>query len=312
MNLPSRIPFHSLALLGSAALVLIALPACQAASTTPEVAPSSQEAPPIQTQKVSDSIYMLIGRGGNLGVSVGDDGLLLIDDKFADLAPDIKAALAVLAKDAGLERSAPRLLVNTHHHGDHTGGNPEFGGESTIIAQSNVRKRLADPIAKSPMPREGLPIVTFDENLSLHFNGEEIRLVHLAAGHTDGDTVVMFTQSNVVHMGDLCFNGLFPFIDTASGGTVAGYIANLELVLANTTEATQFIPGHGPLAHRADIVALRDMLKGVVKLVQSALDQGQTVEDMKAAKLLAPYAAWNWNFITAEKLIDTVAGELGQ
>jgi cyclase len=269
-----------------------------------------QDESAIQTQMVTDSIYMLIGPGGNLGVSVGEDGLLLIDDKFANLAPDIKAALATLAKDGGLERVTPRFLVNTHHHGDHTGGNAAFGKDATIIAQTNVRKRLADPTADSPMAKVGLPIVTFDEGLSVHFNGEEIRLVHLASGHTDGDTVVMFTDSNVVHMGDLCFNGLFPYIDTSSGGTVAGYIAGLDQVLLSTNEATQYIPGHGDLATRADVVALRDMLNDVVGLVQAAHDEGQTADQMKAAKLLARYDAWNWSFITAERLIDTVAGEL--
>jgi cyclase len=302
MNIPFRLSFHSLVPLCVAAL---AMTACK-------VTPSSQETPVIQTQKITDSIYMLIGPGGNLGVSVGEDGLLLIDDKFANLAPDIKAALAVLANSAGLAQSAPRFLVNTHHHGDHTGGNPEFGDESTIIAQTNVRNRLADPTAKSPMPKVGLPVVTFDKGLSLHLNGEEIRLVHLAAGHTDGDTVVMFTDSNVVHMGDLCFNHLYPYIDTAAGGTVAGYIENLEFLLASTNEATQYIPGHGPLASRADIIDLREMLEGVVQLVQAAMAEGKTAEDMKASKLLAPYDAWNWDFITAEKMIDTVAGELAQ
>jgi glyoxylase-like metal-dependent hydrolase (beta-lactamase superfamily II) len=253
---------------------------------------------------------MLIGAGGNLGVSVGEDGLLLIDDKFANLAPDIKEALAALAKERELTRTTPRFLVNTHHHGDHTGGNAEFGKDATIIAHTNVRKRLADPASDRPMPKSGLPIVTFDQGLSVHFNGEQIELLHLAAGHTDGDTVVMFKDSNVVHMGDLCFNGLFPYIDTASGGTVAGYIANLQQVLDSTNESTQYIPGHGDLATRADIVALRDMLTDVVVLVQAAMEEGQSAEDMKAAKLLAGYDEWNWSFITAERLIDTVAGEL--
>ncbi|MFT6712979.1 MAG: cyclase [Planctomycetota bacterium] len=297
---PFRLATISLVPILASALVLTAL----------RPAMSEQDGPAIQTQKVTDSIYMLIGAGGNLGVSVGEDGLLLIDDKFANLAPDIKEALAALAKERELTRTTPRFLVNTHHHGDHTGGNAEFGKDATIIAHTNVRKRLADPASDRPMPKSGLPIVTFDQGLSVHFNGEQVELLHLAAGHTDGDTVVMFKDSNVVHMGDLCFNGLFPYIDTASGGTVAGYIANLQQVLDSTNESTQYIPGHGDLATRADIVALRDMLTDVVVLVQAAMEEGQSAEDMKAAKLLAGYDEWNWSFITAERLIDTVAGEL--
>ena len=293
-----------------ASIALVPLLAGTLLLTALKPAMSEQDGPAIQTQKVTDSIYMLIGAGGNLGVSVGEDGLLLIDDKFANLAPDIKAALATLADERELTRKTPRFLVNTHHHGDHTGGNAEFGKDSTIIAHTNVRKRLADPAGDRPMPKVGLPIVTFDQGLSVHFNGEQIELLHLAAGHTDGDTVVMFKSSNVVHLGDLCFNGLFPYIDTASGGTVAGYIANLQQVLDQTNESTQYIPGHGELATRADIVALRDMLSDVVKRVQAAMDAGQSVDEMKAAKLLADYDEWNWSFITAERLLDTVAGEL--
>ncbi|MDF1837429.1 MAG: MBL fold metallo-hydrolase [Planctomycetota bacterium] len=306
---------QSLSSLAPVCLAAFAFTACQSGSVAaaPSPAPAVvQKDSKIQTQKVTDSIYMLVGRGGNLGVSVGEDGLLMIDDKFANLAPDIKEALAALAKDAGLDSADPRFLVNTHHHGDHTGGNAEFGADSTIIAQSNVRKRLADPAARRTMPKVGLPIVTFDHGLSVHFNGEEIRLMHLAAGHTDGDTVVLFMDSNVVHMGDLCFNHLFPYIDTASGGTVAGYIQNIEHVLESTNETTQYIPGHGPLATRANIIELRDMLKGVVKLVQEAHAAGQTPAEMKAGKLLAPYESWNWNFITADKMIDTVAGEFAK
>ena len=265
----------------------------------------------IETQHVAGPLYMLTGNGGNLGVSVGPDGVLLIDDKFANLAEEIQEALDALAEDADLASGTPRFLVNTHHHGDHTGGNPFFGKKATIVAHENVRKRLSEPGASNPMAPTGLPIVTFADGLSIHFNGEELKLVHLAAGHTDNDTVVYFTGSNVVHTGDLCFNRLFPFIDTAGGGSLAGYIADLDLLIRTTNEDTRFIPGHGALANRADLEALSGMLKTVKGLVQAELDAGKSIQDMQDEKLLARFDAWNWSFITADKLIDTVAKELG-
>lgn len=265
----------------------------------------------IESQHVVGPVHMLTGSGGNLGVSVGPDGVLLIDDKFANLAEEIQAALDTLATDANLQAGTPRFLINTHHHGDHTGGNPYFGKRSTIFAHANVRTRLIGEDPTRAMAPEGLPVVTYEDGLSIYFNGEEIQLVHLASGHTDGDTVVYFKGSNVVHMGDLGFIGLFPFIDTKGGGSVAGFLANLGQLLRTTDAKTRFIPGHGELASRADVQALRDMLQAVTERVQAALDAGKSAEDMKAEKLLAEFDSWNWSFITAEKLIDTVAGELG-
>ncbi len=264
----------------------------------------------VEIQHVAGPIHMLTGPGGNLGVSVGADGVLLIDDKFANLAEQIQVSLDELASEAKLPNGKPRFLVNTHHHGDHTGGNPHFGTSATIVAHTNVRKRLSDNKSGDAMATQGLPIVTFEDGLSIHFNGEEIRLLHLPAGHTDGDTVVFFTGSNVVHMGDLGFIGLFPYIDAESGGTVAGFITNLGSVLERTKEDTLFIPGHGDLASRSEVLALRSMLQTVEGLVRDALSQGKTAKDMIDEDLLAEYESWSWNFITSERMIQTVVDEL--
>ena len=176
----------------------------------------------IKSQAVAGSIHMLVGSGGNIGVSVGPDGVLIVDDQFAPLAEKIEAALAAL------DKGALKFVLNTHWHGDHTGGNAHFGRKGYIIAQDNVRKRLAD---KSDTPKEALPVLTFENSMSVHFNGEEIRLIHLGPGHTDGDSIVYFTKSGVVHMGDLFFNGRFPFVDLGSGGDVAGLMRNIEAAL---------------------------------------------------------------------------------
>jgi glyoxylase-like metal-dependent hydrolase (beta-lactamase superfamily II) len=263
-------------------------------------------------EHVAGPVHMITGQGGNLGVSAGPDGVLLIDDQFAPLAPKIQASLAALAEAAGLDSGAPRFLINTHHHGDHTGGNAIFGEAATILAHANVRARLLAPGRGEPMVAAGLPVVTYADGLSLHFNGEEIRLVHLPRGHTDGDTAVFFTGSKVVHVGDLFFNGRFPFIDIDGGGSIAGYLEGIQLVLDLTDANTRYIPGHGPLASRADLEALHAMLIDAQGLVRGALAEGKSADDMKAAKLLEKYAAWGWGFVDAGRMIDTLVRGLAE
>ena len=204
----------------------------------------------INTVPVAGNVSMLIGQGGNIGVSAGPDGVLIIDDQFAPLAGQIRTALAALGSDV------PQFLLNTHFHGDHTGGNAEFGAESIIVAHENVRVRLLSGDA----PARALPVVTYDDDVSLHFNGEEITLIHMPRGHTDTDSVVMFADSNVIHMGDHFFNGGFPFVDLGSGGTVQGYISNLELALSWIGDDTAIIPGHGSLASKADLLEFYNMI----------------------------------------------------
>ncbi len=254
----------------------------------------------IKAEKVAGSVYMLYGvggfAGGNIGVSVGEDGIVLVDDKFEPLVPKIRAALG------GLSDQPVRFVLNTHHHGDHTHGNRAFGLDSTIIAHHNVRSRLAtDGQSGTAVPGHALPIVTFDSELTLHLNGEEIRGVHFPAGHTDGDTVVFFTGSNVVHMGDYFFNGIFPFIDLDSGGTVPGYIAAMGKILAELPADAKIIPGHGPLATRADLETNLKMLEETAAVIRQAIADGKSLEQVKEERLLARWDSYSWSFITTER-----------
>src|SRR5262245_16857856 len=210
----------------------------------------------IKAEKVAGNVYMLAGvggfAGGNIGVSVGDDGVVLVDDEFAPLVPKIEAALQ------GITPKPVRFVLNTHFHGDHTHGNKVFGLKSTIIAHDNVRKRVAaddsfDGKPGTPAPKHALPIITFDNSVTVHLNGEDIYGLHFPAGHTDSDTVVFFKQSGVVHMGDDFFNGMFPFIDLESGGSIKGYVAAVEKVVAELPADVKVIPGHGALAGKPEL-----------------------------------------------------------
>ena len=259
----------------------------------------------IKAEKVAGSVYMLYGvggfAGGNIGVSVGDDGIVLVDDQFEPLVPKIEAALK------GVSDKPVRFVINTHFHGDHTHGNKVFGLKSTVIAHDNVRKRLAadesfDNKPGTKAPPHALPVITFDDQVSVHLNGETVRGLHVPAGHTDGDTVVYFTKSNVVHMGDDFFNGLYPFIDLENGGTVKGYLEAVEKVLAGVPEDAKIIPGHGPLATRTDLAAYLAMLKETSAIVQKGIDQGQTVDQLVAAKPLAKWDKWSW-FMTSDAFV---------
>jgi cyclase len=250
----------------------------------------------IRTVPVSGPISMLVGSGGNIGVSVGSDGLLIIDDQYAPLAPKIKAALAELGSET------PKFLLNTHFHGDHTGGNAVFGIGSVIVAQENVRSRLMATDA----PSSALPVVTFDDNITLHFNGEDITLLHMPAGHTDTDSVVLFEDSNVIHMGDHFFNGGFPFVDLSSGGTVQGYLRNLEKALSWIDDDTQVIPGHGPLGTKADLLKFYNVVKDTSTAIRIKKSQRMSQEDIVAAGLGAEYASWGTGFINEQRWIETV------
>ncbi len=239
--------------------------------------------------KVAGNIYMIESTGGfgggNIGVSVGDDGIVIVDDKFAPLAPKIEAALK------GISDKPVRFVLNTHYHGDHTHGNRVWGKSASIIAHANVRKRLLqpDPDTKEPTPPVALPVVTFDHSASVHLNGEDIRALHFPSGHTDGDSVIFFTQSNVIHMGDDFFNGMFPFIDLESGGTVPGYIGAVEGVVKQAKPDTKFIPGHGPLASLDDLKGYLAMLKDSYQIVAAGAKQGKTLEQLNQQKVLAKY-----------------------
>ena len=265
----------------------------------------------VKAEKVAGSVYMLTGAGGNIGVSVGDDGIVVIDDQYAPLAPKIEAALKSIS-------SKPvRFILNTHYHGDHTGGNEHFGKTAPIVAHENVRKRLASGTTARgnsvpPAPAGALPIVTFNDTVTIHLNGEDVRAIHMPHGHTDGDSVIWFTKSNVVHMGDDFFNLNFPFIDTENGGSVKGLIANIEKVLATTPDDVKIIPGHGALSDKAGLRKFLDMLKGTSAAVQRGIAAGKTLDQLKAEKVLAEWDAMGQGFIKTDMFTETLFNDLSR
>src|SRR4051794_10428332 len=242
----------------------------------------------IKVHPVAGSVYMLEGAGGNIGVSVGEDGIVIVDDEFAPLAPKIKAALK------GISDKPVRFVLNTHWHGDHVGGNAQFGGDAPIIAQENVRERMKNGSTVmgrevKPAAKEALPIITFNDRASVHLNGEDIRAVHFPAGHTDGDSVIFFTQSNVIHMGDDFVTYGYPFVDVANGGSVSGMIEGVEKVLATAPAAAKYIPGHGPVSTADDVRKFVQMLKDTRALVADAVTKGKTADQMKKDKIMAKF-----------------------
>ena len=249
----------------------------------------------VKATHVSGNIHMLEGAGGNIAVSTGPDGVLIVDDQFAPMAQKISAAIEKL------DQGPIKFVLNTHWHGDHTGGNAHFGKKAAIVAQANVRNRLA---GKSDTPKEALPVVTFENGASVHFNGEEIRLIHLGPAHTDGDSIIHFTKSGVFHLGDQFFNGRFPFVDLGSGGDVAGLLKNIEQILPKIPEDAKIIPGHGALATHADLVAYRDMLVETINLVKKAQADGKSLTDLKAAGLPEKYKDWGSGFINASRWLE--------
>ncbi len=265
----------------------------------------------MKATKVAGNIYMLEGSGGNIGVSVGPDGILIVDDQYAPLADKIKAALKQLG-DGKL-----KFVINTHWHGDHTGSNAIFGMDSTIIAQSNVRKRLSGTNTvmgqtSQPAPKAALPIITFDESLSVYFNGEEIKAIHYPHGHTDGDGVIFFTGSNVVHMGDHMMTGRFPFVDMNSGGSVEGIVRNVGSILAKLPPDVKIIPGHGPLATIDDVRRYQQVLIETVDIVRKQMLAGKSLDEIKAAGLPAKYDEWGKGFITTPVWIETIFKSLSK
>ncbi len=263
----------------------------------PLLAAGALSAQELTVTPVTGGIHMINGHGGNIGVCAGDDGLLLIDAKFANLAEPMRAALA------GLGEGDPAFLLNTHYHPDHTGGNAVFGAVTAILAHHNVRARL---MAGEAPPPEALPVLTFEEGVSLHFNGEEIEVVHFPAAHTDGDAVVFFTGSDAVHMGDIMFHGLFPFVDIDAGGSVDGVIAAVEAVLARVGPETRVIPGHGDLATPDDLRTYLRMIRQTRAAVEDGMAAGKTLEELQAAGVAEQWSGWSWGFISAERWIATL------
>ena len=263
----------------------------------------------IKTEKLSATTYMLVGSGGNIGVSVGADAAFIVDDEFAPLSEKIKAAVAALSD------KPIKFVLNTHFHGDHTGGNENFGKvDATIIAHENVRKRMAaaDAIeqadkSRAAAPHKALPVLTFADDVTLQLNGDEVLFFHVPHGHTDGDAIVWFKNSNVIHLGDIFFNGLYPYIDGGSGGSVDGTVAAVDKVLALARDDTKLIPGHGPLASKADLRAYRAMLDTINQRVKALVASGKTLEQTLAAKPSADFdAVWGNGFMRPDRFVESV------
>jgi glyoxylase-like metal-dependent hydrolase (beta-lactamase superfamily II) len=253
---------------------------------------------------------MLMGAGGNMGLSVGEDATFLIDDQFGPLTAKIQAAIAAVTDKPA------KFILNTHWHFDHTGGNENFGGTgAVIVAHENVRRRMSTDqfieFMKTPVPASphaALPVVTFAQGLTFHLNGDEMRVIHVPRAHTDGDAIVHFVKSDVIHMGDVFFNGMYPFIDTSSGGTIQGVIAACDRVLAIANDETRIIPGHGPLSNKAGLRAYRDMLATVADRIGKLVAEGKKVEDIAAAKPTADLdEKWGNGFVKPDTFAQMVA-----
>jgi glyoxylase-like metal-dependent hydrolase (beta-lactamase superfamily II) len=268
----------------------------------------------IKVQKVAGSVYMLTGAGGNIGVSVGEDGIIIVDDQYAPLAEKIRAALK------GITDKPVKFVINTHWHGDHTGGNEALGAKgAVIVAHDNVRKRMSVPQftqlfdrTTPASPVGALPVVTFAESVTLHLNGDDVQVRHVAPAHTDGDALVYFAAANVLHAGDLYFNGFYPFVDASSGGSVRGMILACDVLLQVANDATKIIPGHGPLSNAAELRAYREMLRTVVDRVAALIGQGRTLEQAIAAKPTAEFdAKWGGSsFMPPERFVQVVYADL--
>jgi len=279
------------------------------AAALPAAAQQNFDTVQVRVVPVAKGVAMLVGSGGNLAVAWGEDATFLVDDQFAPLTPKILAAMASLTP------MPVKFVLNTHWHGDHTGGNENLGKAGVLIfANDNVRVRMAsDQFSEMfkrttpASPKAALPIVTFNDAVTFHLNGEEIHAFHVAPAHTDGDAIVMFRNSNVVHMGDVFFSGRYPFVDLSSGGSFDGVIDAVNRVLGMINDSTKVIPGHGPLSSRADLARYRDVLVAVRDRVKQLIAQKKTVDEIVAAKPLADFdATWGTGFITPEVLLRTV------
>lgn len=262
----------------------------------------------IKTVDLGGGVYMLEGAGGNIGLTVGEDGAFLIDDQYAPLTEKIKAAVAAVS-DRPVE-----YVINTHWHGDHTGGNENLGDAALIFAHDNVRERLKAGLkrtflfdSETPPALEGaLPVITFSEAATFHLNGHDIYAFHVEKAHTDGDAIIHFRDADIVHMGDVFFKDAFPFIDIESGGSVDGYLAAQEKVLAMADDDTKIIPGHGSLASKADLKRAHAALKTIRSRVAALIAAGKTEDEAVAAIDLSDYAKWGEGFVSAEIITRSV------
>jgi cyclase len=269
----------------------------------------------VTVQKLSDRVYVLFGSGGNIGLSVGDDGAFIVDDQFAPLSEKIKAAVAQLST------KPIRFVVNTHWHGDHVGGNEKMGqAGAVIVAHENVRKRMSvEQVLRRggqstnipPSPYAALPVITFTEDVTLHLNGDSIHVIHVPPAHTDGDALIYYQKANVIHMGDTFFAGRYPFIDTSTGGTIDGIIGAADKALAMTNGDTKIIPGHGPVSGRKELQQYRDVLTTIRERILKSVLAGKSLQDVVASKPTAEFdATWGSGFINGASLTETAYNDL--
>ncbi|RPA61817.1 MBL fold metallo-hydrolase [Shewanella frigidimarina] len=282
-------------IIGLSALAMLAL------AQTSAIADDKFSDVVIKSNKLDNNTYMFIGAGGNIAVSAGDDGILIVDDQFAPLADKITAALN------DIQPGLPKYIVNTHYHGDHTGGNAHFGKTGSILAHHNVLKRLK---ADSHIPASALPAITYEENVSIHFNQDTLEVIHLGPGHTDGDSVVMWKQGNIIHMGDLYFKDRFPYIDLTAGGSVTGYRENVSIILDLLDNKTKVIPGHGALADKNELLKFKHMLDDSINWMRGEIEMGNDLATIKKQGVPEKYANWAWEFISADKWIETLYQDL--
>ncbi len=263
----------------------------------------------IKPTRVADGLYMLAGQGGNIGVSAGEDGVFMIDDQFAPLSAKIQAVISQIS-----DRPV-KFVLNTHWHGDHTGGNESFGkAGAVLVAHENVRKRLSTGQFQEffnrqvpPAPYQALPVVTFTRDLTFHLNGDEVAVFHVDPAHTDGDAIVYFKQANVMHVGDIFFNGIYPFIDLSSGGSVTGVIDAVDRVLSIANDSTRLIPGHGPLSRVAELKAYRNMLATIRDRIGKEIVAGKTLDDIVAARPTEEFdAEYGDGFVQPDQFVGIV------
>lgn len=284
-----------------------AFPMLAVALATPAAAQQDFSKVEIKTEQLGPNVAVLFGAGGNIGVSYGEDGTILIDDQFAPLTAKIQAAVSALGAQP------VKFLVNTHWHFDHSGGNENLGKAGAIImAHDNVRVRMASDQKTAfgdikASPKAALPVVTYADGLKLHLNGEEVRVIHMPAAHTDGDSIIHWTRSNVIHMGDLFFfRATYPFVDGGSGGNVRGIVAAADKALAIANDQTKIIPGHGPVATKADLKNYRDMVAAIIAKVEAGIKSGKTLDQIKATRPADGYGVAADGFITADRFVETV------
>lgn len=281
-----------------AALLSVAPSAAMAQRADPPPAP-------VRVEQIAPGVAVLFGRGGNIGLSYGADGNVLVDDQYAPMTANVVAAVRDIDPDP------IRFVINTHWHGDHTGGNENLGRAGTVVvAHDNVRVRMTmEQLVRGervpPSPVSALPVITFSENLTFHLNGDDIRAIHVEHAHTDGDSLIYWSRANVLHMGDTYFNGMLPFIDLDSGGSIDGTIAAVEAGLALANEGTRIIPGHGPMARRADLVRYRDMLIELRSRVGQGIAAGRTLAQIQAERHADAYGRPD-AFISPDAMIETI------